>query len=206
VTKGLVGDDHAVGPERVPSKSEVSQEAQKYYVTDGTVAFIMVGGDQPQKNDAVTVVREKVTNLALDLQTTTRRKEQEAARTVGRVELASYGVAILMMLRKNGDSLATAEEIKWVERAVRKLVPGIILYKTEEKEDTQGCSVEAQLDALGWKGIESEEMKQHTAKIWKSGLHRVRTAEQMQAKTRQMALAITGLGVVLLFGLTGGRD
>ncbi len=203
MTNGIVGGYSAVGPERILSKGEVSQEAQKYLFNDGAVAFVM---NRQPKND--TVVREMVTALALDLHATTRRPKQDALRTVGRIELASHGIAMLMMLRKEQASELDnkSKEIKSVEQVIRKLVPGIILYKAEEEEATEGCSVEAQLDAFGWKGMEDDEMRQRTAKIWKSGLQKIQVAEQSQAKARQITWAVTGLGVILLFGLSGGRN
>lgn len=200
MTGGLFGEDYAISDKHIPTQAELNRKGQEYLFNDGAVAFVV---KLDSKTAAAPVVREKLLALATDLQTTSRwKKTLEPIKTVARIELASHGIALLMTLRKDQGVKGNEKTIGRMEKGIRKLVPGIVLYKTEEGEYMEGCSVESQLDAFGWERLTGEKVKQRTTKIWQSGIQTV----QAEAQTRQITLAMTGLGVILLYGFFGGKQ
>ena len=217
VTNGLF----AVGAvETIPTQTEVNRQSQKYLYSDGAVAFIMLQGGELRKNnseDVSSLARKGLMQLAHDLQASQRRYKQDshrAKRTLDRVEAASHGIALLlshrMMEEPNGgnreatdiEGIQRERELKILERNIRKLVPGILLYSEDEEDNTRGCSVESQLRELGWEGVGDKELERQLSRKWKSGYNEFVAKEQ----NHQIAWAVTGLSMVLIFGLFGSRQ
>jgi len=204
VTNGAFGDGYAI--ETIPVQTEINQESQKYISSDGAVAFLLHSNQHEN-------VRERLIPLVNDLQTSRLRYKQDtqrAKRTVKRIEVASYGIALLLSSRldnQNGDGKDAEDrrrerQLKKLERSIRQLVPGIILYESEEREGMKGASVEAQLQEFGWKSMEGKKDKQIHLQKWKAGFKEFESAEL----SSQLTWAITGLSMVVLFGLfSGGR-
>ena len=216
MTNGAFGGDVA-DIESILGDTEICQQGLRYLASDGAVAFIMLRGS---RTDDVTpsTVRERLIQLANNLQTPSRRSKRDkhlAHRTVERIDLASNGIHLLLETNEvmddskgtnNSLSLQRQRESRELELNIRKLVPGIMIYAKEESDETKGCSVESQLKAFGWEGIKDEDSKKGIAREWQSGLNRFLAAEQAQATKRQVTWALTGLSMVLLYGLFGGMQ
>ena len=142
--------------------------------------------------------------LANNLQTSSRRSKSGASKVgrlfVNRIEVASSGIALLLMEDLENDVMSRQLEVN-----IRKLVPDVIIFSKEEDEDTQGCSIESQLKNIGWKGGKNEASRKEILQEWESGLNRFLTDERTKATKRQFTWAVTGLSVMLLYGLFGGN-
>jgi len=76
-------------------------------------------------------------------------------REIRNLRSASLGVNLMMTHHlgylKNGKSVASMEERQQLEQWIRKRVPGILLYKSDEFEGLRGQSIESQLEEKNWK-------------------------------------------------------
>lgn len=216
VTSGLFGEDAAL--QKIPSEKEMNQEALQYLSSDGTVAFILQQ-QRSQSSTGVTlsedsILRQGLTELTKNLLESTRQRESSkpAQLIVERIELASCGIALLLESKKQyrGTNTTTAyaqNEQEWnhLEHNIRKLVPDVVLYVTEESERSKGCSVESQLNKFSWYGLQGDEAKNNISREWDIGLTAFLSAESDATKRQSISLAMAGLSVILLFGLIGGK-
>jgi hypothetical protein len=199
---GLATEQLAV--KAIPRESDVNAASRRLLLSDGAVAFILLQGGHTHNtsgNPGLSVARENLFQLVKHLAKSSGRDSHDsrrAKRTVDKIELASYGIALLLTERKNHPG----KELKHLERNIQTLVPGILLYCSDESEESKGCSVEAQLEDFGWTGIEDNELSQYIVQHWKSGAREIAAAYVRQI----LPLAITGLSVALLFGIFGSYN
>ncbi|CAB9526383.1 succinylglutamate desuccinylase aspartoacylase [Seminavis robusta] len=194
VTNGAFGRDVAIT--NVPSEREINQQSRQLLLGDGAVSFAMI---RSNKHENSSTLREQLTQLATVLYGQPKRGAPERiAEAVQRIELASYGVALLFS-QKTSKGKNDARRRKALENGIRRVVPGILLYRVEETDATKGCSVESQLEELAWDGSQDEE---HTSRRWSTGLQKIVSAEQNKAKVRQFLWAISGLLVLLAVSTT----
>ena len=221
VSNGAFGGGDAVGVNTIPGERDLRQRGLRYIVSDGAVAMIMLkSSKQPNSkngNGTTLKARNELIQLANDLQTSSRRTKRDnnipARRAVVRIEVASTGIALLLMdlleNRKNtkdSQPPKRQQESRQLELNIRKIVPGIMIFTKEENEETQGCSVESQLRKFGWTGLKEKTSKKHIVQEWEKGLNKFLNEERAEATKRQFAWAVTGLSVILLYGLVGGTS
>ena len=216
MTKGAFGGGDAVDISKIPGERDLGERGLRYIVSDGAVALIMLKNTkQPHSKDGVgTIVkiRDELIQLANEFSRSSKRDNNlHARRSVDRIEVASTGIALLLMdLLENGKSSKDSQspnrqrESRQLELNIRKMVPGVMLFTKEESEETQGCSVESQLKKFGWTGIKEKASQKRIAQEWEAGLNKFLNDERAEATKRQFALAVTGLSAILLYGLVGG--
>lgn len=138
--------DHLV---TIEDTKELIRKRDQMHKTDLSVAFII----ERSKNQGSNLV-QIVSNFLISTENFTLRKSQ---RLLNATEKASLGIELVMIMKQCGmkeihleTSNNTTISLGEIENWIRKTVPGIILYKTEETAFTQGMSVEAQLDLFSW--------------------------------------------------------
>ena len=179
-----------------------------------------------KKDIGLATVREGLLRLAERLQNSSSSRNpgrdednHRAKRTVDQIELVSCGIAILFAERfkdkklntsnsttnsasTNPQQLTRERKLEKLERGIRRIAPGILLYRQDEGDGFEGCSVESQLEEFGWDGsLLKEPLKKDLWLKWKAGYDN----KQRQVIAEQLLWAATGLSLALLIGLVGGQ-
>lgn len=134
------------------SEAEISRTSQQLLLGDGAVAFVLKKGKEHQ----TARIRQDLYELAQSLDVANTKQKlsssnhsRNAKRIVERIELASCGICLLMLkqhelhqLQVLGDSTNSniqqrkrhlEREISRLELDVKKIVPGILLYRSDEE-------------------------------------------------------------------------